>query len=576
MPTLVKRGITGLIQGAILAILYFTGQTPTQWPATEPAILLPMMMVALFIPLLITQSIGNMRTKTLLIWVTSATVILAGIAYYAVFRDPTSSSNLSHYKEIPFLTFIALFIAHSLILSADHDRRLIALYPRYFDMAWKLGIQAAFTAAFTGCFWMLLLLGAGLFHIIHLDFFEKIISNFWFAIPATTLVVATALHITDTKVNFTQGIRTLSLVLLSWLLPLITSIIAVFLLSLFFTGPSLLWQTGHASILLLISAVALIILINSAYQDGASPIPLIQRYTAILACCLLTPLIALAIYALSLRVQQYGWSVSRISAAAFMLIIAAYSCGYLCSIFISKNRLKFIETCNIAVAFFMLAIYLAVLTPIADPARLTVANQLSRLQTGKVTAGKFDFKSLRLEGLRYGEKALKDLQTTWSGPQTDYVRTQAKTVLALDMSDSYEKKPVTAEARSQLIIIHTKNTKLPDSFLKQNWSWLEGSMTVPGCLNNKSEICHAWIIQDHSKPLIILLNGWYLTGFQQNAKGIWALIGSWNTPSACKEKMQDAIQGKFKMVKPQPKQFDIEIAGWRTSFTPNENTDTCN
>src|SRR5262245_14604892 len=134
MPTIAIRNIIGLLQGLILCFLYNASQTPTHWPVTSPSLFLPMVMVTLFVPLLIMQSIGNMRTKTLVIWATTASIILSGIAYYAVFRR---GFNLPDTPELVFFNFIVLFIAHALVLSGDHDKRIMSQYTTYFDIAWK-------------------------------------------------------------------------------------------------------------------------------------------------------------------------------------------------------------------------------------------------------------------------------------------------------------------------------------------------------------------------------------------------------------------------------------------------------
>ena len=186
---------------------------------------------------------------------------------------------------------------------------------------------------------------------------------------------------------------------------------------------------------------------------------------------------------------------------------------------------------------------------------------------------KFDFQTLRLKGLRFGQFALQNLET-WQGPQADYVHAQAKAALALKINDEWKKANV--ETISQLIIAHTKDNKLPDSFLKQDWQWRDGSISIPACLRGQVT-CQAWMMQDRDHTSIILIldsNGF--TAFKQNKQATWTAIGNWNIPYSCKEKVQEAIQGKFKMVAPaQPTQPDIEITGWRISFNPNENTNPC-
>lgn len=556
------RLIISVLQGFVLYFLY------TNSNAMPPAIFISASATVSLIPLLIVQSLGNMRLKTILIWSSMAAVILASIFYYAMAKQLLVLPSLRYVPtELILMTVTTLFIAHTLVLSADHDKHFIAQYPTYFDMAWKLAVQIALTIAFTLVFWLLLGLGVTLFDLIHLNFFHQLVVKPWFAIPVTTLVITIALHITDINVNIVRGMRTLILVLLSLLLPLLTFIISVFTLSLFFTGLTSLLQTGYASLLLFTSTSLLIILINTAYQNGQhlQSLTTLKRYSINISSCLLIPLVSIAIYALSLRVQQYGWTVQRIEAMAWAFIIAFYAIGYAASVFFSKEFFSLIERWNFAAACLIIAVYLALFTPLADPSRLMVISQIHRLQTGKIAPNYFDFEALRNQGMSYGLTALQNLQTTWNGPQKEYVREQATAALKINKTASKSKDTNTA------IIAHTADGKLPPSFLQQQWEFFDGSFIVPNCLTKGSQTCQAWIVKDQKgAPMILLLETAEFTGFQQDTNGVWKILGKWFIPDECHASMQYAKEGKFKMAEPLPAaQADIEIMGWHARFEPN-------
>ena len=119
-----------------------------------------------------------------------------------------------------------------MIVAADSDGRLIADYPIYFDVAWEQGVQLVLTAIFVGVFWALMWLGAGLFELLKLDFLARLFRHYWFWIPATTLAIALAIHVTDARVALVRGTRLLALSLLALLLPLMTVLIVGFLAAL--------------------------------------------------------------------------------------------------------------------------------------------------------------------------------------------------------------------------------------------------------------------------------------------------------------------------------------------------------
>jgi hypothetical protein len=79
----------------------------------------------------------------------------------------------------------------------------------------------------------------------------------------------------------------------------------------------------------LASAGALIVLINTAYQDGrADNLPPLVLRSRCGRRRLADTLIVLAFWGLALRIGQYGLTPDRIIASACALIGAAYAAGY--------------------------------------------------------------------------------------------------------------------------------------------------------------------------------------------------------------------------------------------------------
>src|SRR5262249_37878868 len=156
----------------------------------------PLLIVALFVPLIATQALGNMRLITLIVWASVATVILAALTWYDVWSAWPGDWNYEKHAYDPHIlpsfrlfgfVIIALFIGQALIEGGDADRKFIARYQTHFDVAWKLALQLGLALLFTGIFWGLLWLGAALFNLINLDFFEHLLEHEWFSIPAVTL-----------------------------------------------------------------------------------------------------------------------------------------------------------------------------------------------------------------------------------------------------------------------------------------------------------------------------------------------------------------------------------------------------
>jgi len=170
------RFVLGLLQGGALSLLYFAYEQHS-WPATDGEVSAPLLMVALFVPLIAIQSMRVLRFATLVGWTIVATILIAALSFYDIWRAWPQDWVLSSTPPFegawqphllpswPFILALPaiLFIAHALVVSADIDGRLIAHYATYFDVAWEQGVQLALTAIFVGAFWALLWLGAGLF-----------------------------------------------------------------------------------------------------------------------------------------------------------------------------------------------------------------------------------------------------------------------------------------------------------------------------------------------------------------------------------------------------------------------------
>ncbi|MEJ6790965.1 DUF4153 domain-containing protein [Brevundimonas sp. BR2-1] len=407
----------GLTQGLGLYGLHRLSDGAASWGATHPLVFGPLLLILAFLPLVLLAGVGRLRPATLAIWTVVAGAVLALLGLHDIARQSADTLQGPPFLSPPLILFsaAALFIAHHLVAPADMERRRIASYPAYFDTATKAAVQLALSIGFTGAFWILLYLGAALFRIINLEFLENLLREAWFAIPVTFLVFATAVHLTDVRDGLIRGVRTLALMLLSWLLLVITVLVAGFLAALPFTGLGGLWETGSGVSLVLAAAAALIILINAAYQDGQpdNRPPAVLRAAVRVAAVLITPLIVIAAWGLALRIGQYGLTPDRIIAAACALVGASFAAGYgwaaLSPFWRKGDWMRPLERTTIWTAVLTVAVILALFSPLLDPARLSVADQVARLERGAVTPDKFDYRFLRFESGKAGQAALARL-----------------------------------------------------------------------------------------------------------------------------------------------------------------------
>lgn len=559
------RLLIGLLQGIVLYWLYRAGQDHS-WPATVPILLEPLLLVSLMAPVILVSSLGHMAGRRAAMWAATAAAIIAALGVYDAWRraiaPPAAGENVFDGLAGPLVIVLAVgfFIAHTLVMAGAGERRRIATYPAYFETAWKLAVQLGFSGVFVGAVWAVLWLGASLFMLVKLSFFRELLVQPWFIFPVIAFAYSWAMHVTDVRPAIVRGIRTLLLVLMSWVLPVATLIVGGFLASLVFTGLEPLWATRHAASVLLGAAALLVVVVNAAWQDGgaAVSVPLAIRFSARIAALLLAPTVLIAIYALALRVAEYGWTNDRITAAACLVVASCYAAGYAFAA-LRRGWLDKIAGVNIATAFVVLAAMLALFTPIADPARLSVDNQLARLASGKVAADKFDFVYLQFEGARYGRAALAQLKARAAGGDAAVIRKRAETAMQLTSPRSADAVAAAQTAPANLaanVAVWPAGAALPQSFLAANWTLRAGNATYPACLWRAGARCDAYLIDltGDGKAEVLVVGteqGGGATFMAEDDKGAWRALAKLPPDFAgCESLRKSLIAGGARAVAP--------------------------
>lgn len=466
---------------------------------------------------------GAMRRISFAIWSSLALALLAGISWHH------SVNNAGNYwgpvfSESSFLIYPFLFITHELVSSGDQARKVVAPYATYFDEAWKRGVQLALAIVFTCLFWAILWLGAALLGFIGFNWLKDLLRNAYFAWPVTGLAFAASVHLGDVQPKLMAGFRALVLGVLSWLLPVITVIGVVFAASLCVSGLEPLWKTKAATASLLAACVALVLLINAAWQQGDDdrPVHIIMKWSARLACGLMLVFSALAAFSLALRVGQYGLTPERVLAGVGVIIALAYGLSYSVAALWPKGRwLNLLEPINIGLAFVKAALLMTVLTPVADPGRLSAESQVARLQSGKVAIDQFDWSVLRFDTGTYGRAELKKLATAG---KTEAVRAAALKASQFKDNERYEMAQPVQRARKmanpkQFKVIFPQGATLPEDFFAQGFEAYE----LPDCATEKtaSPSCSTALLDmsRDGKPELLVLSDHQVTVFIRDTAG---------------------------------------------------------
>ncbi len=541
---LILRLAVGAVFGlAIALLLHLTKGSSLAGMPIWAQVLMSTLLLGAFI---IWAGAGVMRRINLAIWSLVALGLIAVIAWHRVMNDGQDHFNPVFFS-LSFLVYPFLFISHELAASADQSGRWIAPYPVYNDEAWQRGVQLVLAVVFTGLFWAILGLGALLFHFIGFDWFGKLIGKPIVAYPLSGLALGASVHLGDSQPKLVAGARALILGVLSWLLPVLTVVGLLFAAGLCVSGLAPLWKTKAASMTLLGACVGLALLVNATYQQGDAErkVHVVLKIAARVACGLLLAFALLAAYSLHLRIHQYGLTPERVLAAVGVFIAVLFGFGYAYAAVLPRGRwLAALEPVNVGMAAVMSLTFLAVLTPVADPQRLSVDSQVARLQGGKIAPDKFDWDLLYNKTGTQGKKAVASLIKTG---KTQAIKDAAKVAGAAGPDP--ESYPFNKPDLSKIPVATPKGGVLPTDFVAQDFS---KAASVPDCLFSIDNVhvlpctAAAMLDLDHDDaPEVLILSGTEVYVFTHGKEG-WASIATLYTD---KDTIEAFKAGKFSQTK---------------------------
>ncbi|MBJ7262771.1 MAG: DUF4153 domain-containing protein, partial [Burkholderiaceae bacterium] len=280
-----------------------------------------------------------------------------------------------------------------------------------FQSAWRIALNGLLATVLGGCVTTLLYLGAQLFATIGITFFEKLFDEpvFWRVLLPITF--ATTLIGVQRKLQLSSVLQRSWLTLNGWMLPLASALAVTFVFALV-AQLAFGLRAGTLSAAVLIGFTAVWIkLVNATWQDGSDTAPFGPRLRQVLrwSLCFMLPLAALALYNVLVRVDQYGWTVSRTWAALAATLVVIYSVGYLLAALRPARFQACLAGTNYAAVFFAIATLTAFNTPVLDPRRVAADDQTARLLDGRLALTKFDFNLMTYRTDQYGHARLQQL-----------------------------------------------------------------------------------------------------------------------------------------------------------------------
>lgn len=381
------------------------------WPSDNPVVLVATFTLAFAWPTLVlfAAAPGNFRRTAA--FAGACTVIAALLGAYVGWQaTPVGKFNVNALYPIYVATMLVSgFIALGFLQQFVARERI--RYAALFANAWRNLLVAGLSLALLGGVAILLALWAALFAVLGIDALAETFTEPWFILPTVGIAFGVGTMLFRRRDGLIDGIVGLLESLARYLLPVVLLIVAVFLVTLPFVSVAALWDTGLGSRILIALGAIAVLLVCIAYRPGADlryARPVQLSVTVVVAVLPVLPVLALV--GILIRVDQYGWTVSRCWAVTYAAILALVSLGYLWGVIRHRAAWPRITApVNVSVVCLILAVLLLQNTPVLDFRAISTKSQLARVESGEFDAALFDFRYAMRELARPGHLVAEQL-----------------------------------------------------------------------------------------------------------------------------------------------------------------------
>ena len=321
------------------------------------------------------------------------------------------SMALLSFKFLMYLHYISTGKSPTAYIALKYFRPQLD-YQFLLKNAWQDILCFGLALVFTGAVWIVLALWMNLFALIEINYFTELFTSRGFAIPMTTLAFAFGVILVSSMARVITTIANLVQLVVKFLLPVVITMLIMFMLALPIKGLAVFWENGGSVFILGLQAVTLFF-VNVVYKDEpwVWPYPVFMHRYVYAGLTLLPVYSAISGYGLTLRIMQYGWTVARVYAVVLMLVLALFACGYLWAIVRQRDWWPQHQSqVNVWGGLVLLACAVLLNSILLDPRKIATASQLARLDSGAVMLEDFDLSYIRFHLARPGYLALQQLK----------------------------------------------------------------------------------------------------------------------------------------------------------------------
>ena len=452
-------------------------------------------------------------------------------------------------------------------------------YALLFDAAWTVFIRFFAAWVFVGIFWMVLFLSNQLLKLVDVQIIELILRREWlvFAVSGGTLGLGLAVvyELRDTISPF------IVLRLLRLLVPVVLLVVVVFLLAMPFQGQSELFGEFSAAGILIGTAIVAITLINTALDrsDERAVTSRGLKVSTRLMAIALPVLAGLAVWAVTVRVLQYGWTPDRVLAMCAALFLLVYGVLYCLAALAGAGWMARIRRVNVVMALLVVAVAALWMTPVLNAYRISANSQIERFARDRSALDQLPLWELAKEWGKAGQAGLDRLLAMTDHAQAAELAVRIGEVRKSDSRFQFQTAERERAAPDLAAEIAKKMTVLPkdekalgiSAFAELEvyilWSWVNGCRETlpdgqPGCVMLRDTFLPAPVVADQAAVFYLGPDGRVQTRLAVFENGVIsdvrpmqnALQVQWEPLQA--ESLQDLLDGAY----------DVRASGIRGLF----------
>ncbi|SEO93399.1 protein of unknown function [Salinihabitans flavidus] len=334
---------------------------------------------------------------------------------------------------------VMLFVATPFAATWLERRARWRDYARLFDNAWSIVVCYAAAWIFTAIVWGVLFLSDALLGMVGITVIGDLIDLDPVPYLLTGLTLGLALAVVHELRDFLSPYLVLRLLRL--LLPVVVVVVAIFILALPLRGLSGLFGDVSVAATLMAVAIAAITLLTTALDtDDAQAVRAPVMRLAAQGLALLLPVLGgLALWAVWVRVAQYGLTPDRIAAVVLAGFILSYALLYAGAVVLRRGWMARIRAVNVGMALALIAVAALWLTPLLNAPRIATWSQVARYEAGRMSADEIGLREMARAWGRAGQDGLDYLRTL---DGSDHAALQAQLAEIESGRDAAERPPL--------------------------------------------------------------------------------------------------------------------------------------